>query len=213
MHEILTFLKSLHTPEGLQQLIVSGGALVLVAIIFAETGLLVGFFLPGDSLLVTAGVVAAKASHLPGLNIWVLNGILVLAAIIGDQVGFWLGTKCGPKIFTKDDSFFFKKRYAQEAHDFYLKHGGAAVIIARFMPILRTFVPFIAGVADMPYRRFVGFNIIGGILWVTSLLWIGYAVGQTPLADQLHHIILFVVVISILPLVIGFIKRFLKKSE
>jgi len=193
-------------------LISKGGVIVLVAIIFAETGLLIGFFLPGDSLLIAAGVVAAKSDHFY-LNIWFLTFALMAAAIIGDQVGFWLGTKTGPKIFNREDSLFFKKKYALEAHAFYEHHGGKAIILARFVPILRTFVPFIAGVAQMSYRKFVFFNILGGIFWIISLLWIGYFIGQTPLADKLHYIIVIVVAVSLLPIAIGVLKRFIQNSR
>ncbi|MDX6767023.1 MAG: VTT domain-containing protein [Candidatus Methylacidiphilales bacterium] len=203
------WLHSLYSTDGITQIILSGGVLVLVAIVFAETGLLAGFFLPGDSLLVTAGVIAASpaAQGQPLFNIWVLSLAVSAAAVIGDQVGFLLGRKTGQAIFQRADGRFFKRRYIQEAHDFYVRHGGKAVVAARFMPIMRTFVPFAAGVADMPYRRFVGFNVMGGVFWVFSMLWLGYFLGQTPLAKKLHHIILVVVVISVLPIVIGVARR------
>ncbi len=200
----------LYSPEGITEIIKTGGLVALIAIVFAETGLLVGFFLPGDSLLVTAGLLAAqvdKATGEPILNVWWVTVSLILAAIIGDQVGYWLGTKTGHAIFQREDSRFFKKKYALEAHEFYLRHGGKAIVLARFIPIFRTFVPFMAGVADMPYRNFVGFNIFGGVLWVVSMVWIGYGLGQTPLANQLHKIIIVVVLVSVLPIVIGSYKR------
>ncbi len=206
----LDLFKSLHSSEGLIQLITQGGFFILVAIIFAETGLLLGFFLPGDSLLVAAGVVAAQSDH-PLLNIWILNFSLIVAAFTGDQLGYWLGSITGPKIFQKEDSLFFKKKYACEAHAFYEEHGGKSVIIARFMPILRTFVPFIAGVAQMPRKRYVIFNLLGGALWVGSLLNLGYLLGKTPLVKQLHLIILVVITISMLPIAIGLVKRLMTK--
>src|SRR4029453_4901393 len=139
---------------------------------------------------------------------YTLNLSLMAAAVLGDQVGFWLGRKTGPKIFNKPDNRFFKKRYAVEAHEFYEKHGGKAIVFARFIPILRTFVPFIAGVADMSYRRFVSFNVIGGLSWVLTMTLLGYFLGKSPLGEKLHLIILIVIFISILPMLIGGAKRY-----
>ncbi|HKX12429.1 MAG TPA: VTT domain-containing protein [bacterium] len=214
MEEFLQFLSRLHSPEGIEALIRAGGLLVLIAIVFAETGLLAGFFLPGDSLLVTAGVLCSRSlsGGEPILNIWTTNLTLMAAAVIGDQVGFWLGRKTGHKIFNRPDNRFFKKKYILEAHAFYEKHGGKAIILARFVPILRTFVPFVAGVADMSYRRFVAFNIFGGIGWVFSMTMLGYFLGRSPLGEKLHLIIIVVIFISILPMVIGLLKRFLSKA-
>jgi membrane-associated protein len=215
MDSIIEFVKSLHSEEGIKQLVLSGGLIVLIGIIFAETGLLVGFFLPGDSLLITAGVIAAQKAGNgdPLLNIWTLNFALTAAAIIGDQVGFYLGRKTGNAIFSRPDSRFFKKKHAEAAHEFYVKHGGKAIVFARFVPIMRTFVPFIAGVAEMPYRNFVLWNIFGGIFWVTSLLWAGYALGLTPWARRLDKIIVIVIFISILPLIFGTVKAFLANRK
>jgi membrane-associated protein len=200
----------LYSPEGLETIIRNGGLLLLVAIVFAETGLLVGFFFPGDSLLVTAGVFSSTSfnGNEPVLNIVTLNLSLMAAAIIGDQVGFYLGRKTGPKIFNKPDSRFFKKKYALEAHEFYEKHGGKAIFLARFIPILRTFVPFIAGVADMNYRHFVVYNVVGGISWVFSMTMLGYFLGRSPWGEKLHLIILVVIFVSILPMIVGVMKRF-----
>lgn len=211
MVEFLEILKNLHTPEGLEALIRSGGLIALIAIVFAETGLLVGFFLPGDSLLVTAGVLCSRSlsGGEPILNIWIVNMTLMIAAVIGDQVGFLLGRKTGPKIFDKPDNRFFKKKYALEAHAFYEKHGGKAILLARFVPIMRTFVPFIAGVANMSYRKFFTYNIFGGIFWVLSMTMLGYFLGRSPWGEKLHLIILVVVFISILPMVFGIAKRLL----
>ena len=214
MDAIFQFLGNLHSPQGIEALIRSGGLMLLVFIVFAETGLLAGFFLPGDSLLVTAGLLCSRSlsGGEPILNIWLVNLALMAAAVIGDQVGFWLGRKTGPKIFNKPDNRFFKKKYALEAHAFYEKHGGKAIILARFVPILRTFVPFIAGVADMSYRRFVAFNVFGGIGWVLSMTTLGYFLGQSPLGEKLHLIILVVIFVSILPMAIGVLKRFFSKA-
>jgi membrane-associated protein len=202
MEQILEWVKSLHTDEGLQKLVLSGGMITLVIIVFAETGLLVGFFLPGDSLLITAGILTAKGlMGDPLSNVITLNLVLAVAAVVGDQVGFVLGRKTGHAIFSRPDSRLFKKKHAIAAHEFYLKQGAKAIVLARFVPIMRTFVPFIAGVAEMPYRNFVFWNIFGGILWVTSMLWIGYALGQTKYAEKLHQIIIIVIFVSFLPLI------------
>lgn len=201
LSELLEWVRQLHSDEGIRSLIAWGGLTILVAIVFAETGLLAGFFLPGDSLLVTAGVVCAGAfPGLPPLNIWLTNLLLVLAAVIGDQVGYVLGRRAGRAIYHRPDSRFFKKKYLYEAQELYATKGGSSLIIARFVPVMRTFVPFIAGVAHMPYRSFVFYNIVGGVLWVTVLLWVGYFLGQSPLVKQIHHVILLVIFVSVLPL-------------
>ncbi len=198
--ELINWLRTLHSDEGVRALIAWGGLSILIAIVFAETGLLAGFFLPGDSLLVTAGVVCAGAfPGLPPLNIWLTNLLLVLAAVIGDQVGYGLGKSAGRAIYKRPDTRFFKKKYLYEAQELYANKGGSSLIIARFVPVMRTFVPFIAGVAQMPYRSFVAYNVVGGVLWVTSLLWVGYLLGLSPLAEQAHRVILLVIVVSVLP--------------
>ncbi|MCE9624155.1 MAG: VTT domain-containing protein [Deltaproteobacteria bacterium] len=209
MKEFLDLLAHLHTPEGIENLIRTGGLLALIAIVFAETGLLIGFFLPGDSLLVTAGVLSSRSLNggAPILDLWKVNLVLMIAAVLGDQVGFFLGRKTGPKIFDKPDNRFFKKKYALEAHAFYERHGGKAIILARFVPIMRTFVPFIAGVADMSYKHFVTYNVFGGIGWVFSMTMLGYFLGRSPWGEKLHLIILVVVFISILPMAIGILRR------
>lgn len=215
MDAILENIKYLHSEEGIRTIVISGGLIALIAIIFAETGLLIGFFLPGDSLLITAGILAAQKSDQgdPLLNIGLMNLSLMIAAVVGDQVGFYLGRKTGIAIFNRPDSRFFKKKHAEAAHEFYMKHGGKAIVFARFVPIMRTFVPFIAGVAEMPYRQFVFWNIFGGILWVTSLLWAGYALGQTPWAQRLDRVIVIVIFVSILPLIFGSIKAWLASRK
>ena len=206
--DLFTWLRTLHSDEGVRALIAWGGLSILVAIVFAETGLLAGFFLPGDSLLVTAGVVCAGAfPGLPALDIWVTNVVLVLAAVIGDQVGYMLGTRAGRAIYNRPDSRFFKKKYLYEAQELYATKGGSSLIIARFVPVMRTFVPFIAGVAQMPYRSFVFYNVTGGVLWVTSLLWLGYLLGLSPLAEQAHRVIVLVILVSVLPLLWEVYKR------
>lgn len=208
---MLEWLQQLHSSQGIAEIIATGGMIALVGIIFAETGLLVGFFLPGDSLLITAGVLAnpANPNHIASLDVWTMNILLMIAAIVGDQLGFYLGHKVGDRIWERPDGRLYKRAHLKEAHDFYMKYGGPAVVAARYVPIMRTFVPFVAGVARMPYRNFVFWNIGGGILWITSLLWVGYYLGQTSLANRLDKLIVLVIFVSILPLALGAVKRFL----
>jgi membrane-associated protein len=198
----------LFSPEGLSESIRWGGTALLCAIVFVETGLLVGFFLPGDSLLVTAGFLAADVNN--GLNLGVLIVLLSIAAVVGDAVGFWIGAKAGPALFKRDDSFLFKKKHLTKAHEFYERYGGKTIIIARFIPIIRTFAPTVAGAAQMNYRKFAVYNVIGGVSWVTSMLVTGWVVrkslekvlGQDQVMRYLHIIIAIVIVLSIMPGVI-----------
>lgn len=139
-------------------------------IVFAETGLLVGFFLPGDSLLVTLGIVARTSEW----DIWTMMGVLIVAAVVGDTVGYWFGAKAGPGLFKRPDSRWFKREHLLTAKAFFDKHGGKTIILARFMPFLRTFVPVVAGAAKMNYRWFLTYNVVGGVLWISSMLLFGY---------------------------------------
>ena len=178
------------------------GYVGLTAIIFAETGLLVGFFLPGDSLLVTAGLLISQGFP---LKLVPLGLLLTAAAIVGDTVNYWFGHWTGPRIFTRDDSLLFKKKHVLRAQAFYDKHGGKTIILARFMPIIRTFAPLVAGVGKMPYRRFMFYNVFGGILWIWSMLLAGYYLGRlVPGIDKyLEIVILVVIFLSILPAIIS----------
>jgi len=193
-----------HQLYDVEGIIRWGGLLMLVVIIFAETGLMVGFFLPGDSLLVTAGVFSA-AGH---LELWTLLAAVTAAAIVGDQVGYWIGYRAGPLLFRREDSLLFKRRHLLRAHAFYERHGGKTIILARFMPIIRTFAPVVAGVGEMRYRRFVAFNVVGGFLWVWSMALLGFSLGHTiPDIDRhIHLLILVVVFLSILPGIIEFLR-------
>jgi len=195
------FLLDLATGRyALDDLIRWGGYLVLVAIVFTETGLLVGFFLPGDSLLITAGLVAGAG----GLDIWALNGLLIVAAIAGDSVGYAIGYRTGPRIFRREESRWFSRRHLIRTREFYERHGGKTIVLARFIPIIRTFAPVVAGVGQMEYRRFVFYNVFGGIGWVTSLTWAGYLLGRTiPNIDRhIHLVVAIVVVLSVLPIAV-----------
>ena len=175
----------------------------VTSIIFAETGLMLGFFLPGDSLLITAGVFAAKGD----LNIFLLLVLLFSAAFLGNIVGYLFGHKVGKRLFHKADSLLFKKEYVESAQAFYKKYGGKAIIIARFMPIIRTFAPIVAGIADMEFKTFVLFNLIGSILWAVGLTLIGYFLGQFIPDKYFEPIILAVVFISLLPAIYHALKN------
>ena len=193
--------------RDLPALVQWAGYVGLTAIIFTETGLLIGFFLPGDSLLVTAGLLASQPDF--GLNVYLLGILLSAAAIVGDQLGYVIGKATGPRIFTREDSIFFNRKHLVRAQHFYERHGGKTVIIARFMPIIRTFAPVVAGVGAMEYRRFVLYNVVGGILWVWSMLFTGYWLGRyVPGIDQhIEKVILIVIFLSILPGIIGWIRE------
>ncbi len=174
-----------------------GGYGILAAIIFAETGLMFGFFLPGDSLLVTAGLFAATGQ----LDFLMLNLILVPAAIIGDALGYFIGSRMGKTLYSRPDSFFFRRSHLLKAKAFYEKHGGKTIIMARFIPVVRTFAPVVAGVAEMPYLRFASFNIIGGLLWVVGLTSIGYGLGRVipNLEKYLYILVAIVILLSFTP--------------
>lgn len=182
------------------ELIRWGGYFVLVVIVFAETGLLAGFFLPGDSLLVTAGVISAVDGT---LNIWILNLLLCAAAILGDTTGYWIGHCLGPKIFSREDSFFFHKDHLVRTQKFYDKYGAKTIVIARFVPIVRTFAPTVAGVGQMRYTRFLAYNVIGGIGWVMSMTLAGYFLGRSipNIEKQIHWVIAIVIFLSFIPII------------
>jgi membrane-associated protein len=198
---LLDFLRTLTNPERLIHLlttVLTGwlGYALLFAVVFAETGLLVGFFLPGDSLMFTVGVVAGAGK----LNIVLVNIVLMAAAIIGDGVGYAIGRRTGPVIFNRPNSRFFRQDHLRRTKAFYEKHGGKTIIYARFVPIIRTFAPFVAGVAEMGYLRFLSFNVFGGIGWVLSLTTLGYALGNVPLVRRhFEKVILLIIFLSVLP--------------
>jgi membrane-associated protein len=171
--------------------------------VFAETGLLMGFFLPGDSLLFTVGVVAGAGR----LDIVLINIVLIAAAIIGDGVGYALGKRTGEAIFRRPDSRFFKQEYLRRTQEFYARHGGKTIIYARFVPIVRTFAPFVAGVAQMGYPRFLAFNVFGGIGWVVSLTTLGYTLGSVPLVRaHFEKVILTIILVSVSPIFIEYLR-------
>lgn len=174
------------------------GYLGILGIVFAESGVFFGFFLPGDSLLFTAGLLASQGF----LNIWMLLVFVPIAAILGDNFGYWFGSKVGPKIFTKEDSLFFHKHHIERTRAFYAKYGAKAIVLARFVPVVRTFVPVLAGVGQMPYRTFMKYNIIGGVFWGVGMLLLGFTLGSVvPNIDQyILPIVLVIIAISFMPI-------------
>jgi len=195
------FLVSILTGHySLDALIQWGGYLLLVSIVFAETGLLIGCFLPGDSLLITAGLLAA-AGH---LNIWWINGLLIAAAIIGDSVGYAIGARLGPRIFTREKSLLFNPQHVLRTRHFYERYGPKTIVIARFVPIIRTFAPVLAGVGMMEYRRFLTYNVLGGIGWVVSMSWAGYLLGQAVpnISRHMHVLVIVIIVLSCVPIAV-----------
>src|SRR6202790_2279532 len=182
---------------NVQGLIEWGGTLLVCVIVFIETGFFVGFFLPGDSLLVVGGVFAGAGN----LNLAKLLLLVPLCAIVGDQIGYWIGRQAGQALYRREDSFIFRKRHLEHAKQFYEKYGGKTVIMARFMPIVRTFFPPVAGAAMMPYGRYVGFDIAGGFLWVGSMILSGYFLGSVipDIGSRIHYVIAAVIFLSLLP--------------
>jgi membrane-associated protein len=199
-----TFFRNLYNVPELIRLV---GSIGLIVIVFAETGLMVGFFLPGDSLLTTAGIFAARGD----LNIVWLNISLTIAAIVGDATGYWIGRRAGKALYSRPNSFFFRRDHLIKTHEFYEKHGGKTIVIARFMPIVRTFAPVVAGAADMTYREFATYNIIGALLWVPSMTLTGYYLGLAfPDIDKhLHKLIALIIFVSLLPAGIAWLREYL----
>jgi membrane-associated protein len=193
-----------HFLFNVQGLIEWGGTLLVCAIVFIETGFFVGFFLPGDSLLVTAGVFAATGN----LNLAKLLVLVPVCAIVGDQIGYWIGRKAGQALYRREDSFVFHKRHLERAHKFYEKYGGKTVILARFVPIVRTFCPPVAGAAMMPYGRYFAFDVAGGILWVGSMILGGYFLGSIipNIGERIHYVIGAVILLSLLPAIISVLR-------
>jgi len=208
LHAVLEIWRSLTNPDQLIRLlsqVITGwlGYALLAGIVFAETGLLVGLFLPGDSLLFTVGVVAGSGQ----LDIVQICLLLTVASIAGDQSGYLLGHRTGPRIFSRRDSLVFKQEYVRRTQAFYGKHGGKTLIYAKFVPIVRTFAPFMAGVGKMSYRRFFSFNVFGGIGWVVSMTLAGYFLGEVPvIRKNFEKVVLGIVVLSVAPMVIHYLQ-------
>jgi membrane-associated protein len=215
IHLLLDFLRTLTTPERLIHLlstVLSGwlGYATLTGIVFAETGLLVGFVLPGDSLLFTIGVVAGAGQ----LNLAVIMLLLACACLLGDWCGYLLGRRAGPAIFNRPDSRFFKQEHLQRTQAFYEKHGGKTIIYAKFVPIIRTFAPFVAGVAKMHYPRFLSFDIFGATGWVFSMTILGYWLGEVALVRRhFEKFVLLIIFVSLLPVITHVLRaRFQRKT-
>ncbi len=208
LQESLHFIRSLTDPDQLIQLlstVLSGwvGYLALFAVVFAESGLLIGFFLPGDSLLFTIGIVSG-AGKLP---VGAMIAMLAFASILGDGIGFLLGSTLGYSLFNNTRSSIFRREYLDRTHAFYERHGGKTIIYAKFVPIIRTFAAFIAGVGKMHYSRFLTFNVVGAIGWVTSMVTLGYLLGNVPLIrHNFEKVVLLIIVVSLLPAILQVLK-------
>ena len=213
IQSLLEFLHTLTTPERLIHLlstVLTGwyGYAALCGIVFSETGLLVGFFLPGDSLLFTAGVVAGAGQ----LNIFAINVLLMISAVAGNATGYSLGRRAGPRVFNRPDSLLFKQEHLRKTRIFYEKHGGKTIVYAQFVPIIRTFAPFVAGIARMKYLRFASFNVFGAIGWVFSMTMLGYSLGSVPFVRRhFEKAIILVILLSLLPIVAEYAKSRLRK--
>jgi membrane-associated protein len=210
--QLITWVENFfRTVYNVPELIRIAGLLGLIVIVFAETGLMVGFFLPGDSLLITAGLFAFKGD----LNIWTLNIALVLAAIIGDATGYYIGRRTGQALYSRPNSLLFRREHLIKTHEFYEKHGGKTIIIARFMPIVRTFAPVVAGAAEMTYRNFAIYNIVGALLWVLSMTLTGYFLGAVvpDIEKQIHKVVAVVIFLSLLPPGIAWLKSKMQQKK
>ncbi len=208
LHGVLQFLHGLTNPDQLIRLlstVLSGwiGYAALFAVVFAESGLLIGFFLPGDSLLFTVGIVAGAGK----LSIGAIIAMLACASILGDGIGFFLGSTLGYSLFKKPNSKIFRREYLDRTHAFYERHGGKTIIYAKFVPIIRTFAAFIAGVAKMRYSRFLAFNVFGAVGWVTSMILLGYWLGNIPIIRQnFEKVVLLIIALSLLPAILHVVK-------
>jgi len=200
-----------HRIYDVEGLVHVGGIVGLTAIVFTETGLLVGFFLPGDSLLVTAGLFAARGD----LDVALLVGSLICAAVFGDTVGYNIGARTGPRLFSRPDSLLFNRKHLMTTKEFYERHGPFTIVIARFVPIIRTFAPVVAGIGAMEYRRFIAYNVVGGIGWVLAMVLGGYFLGQIVpnIHDHIHKVIVVVIVLSLLPAIIKVAKDKFKRQN
>ena len=195
--EVLEFFKELMNPRSI---IEYGGLILLLVVVFAETGLLIGFFLPGDSLLFLAGLLCRTNPELLNANIYELCGGLVAAGVLGNVVGYLFGLKVGPALFKRDDSLIFKKKYVEMTRSFYQRHGGKTLILGRFLPIIRTFAPILAGVIRIEFKTFMLYNIIGCVLWVGTLTVTGYLLGKI-VEPYVGYVVIFLIVITLIPII------------
>ena len=199
MHEVWEFLKELTNPESI---IRYGGIALLIFVIFAETGLMIGFFLPGDSLVFVAGLICGTEPALLNTNIILLASLLALAAIAGNITGYFFGKKVGPALFDKEDNLIFKKRYVDVTNSFYQRHGGKSLVLGRLLPIIRTFAPILAGVIKMEFRIFLLHTIVGAILWIGSLSVLGYYLGRIAwVKENLEWIVVGLIIVTTIPII------------
>lgn len=206
---MIEFLKQLTDP---QSIIAYGGLALLLFVVFAETGLLIGFFLPGDSLIFIAGMICVSKPELLGVNLPVLIASLCVAAIVGNIVGFWFGYKVGPPLFERKDSLIFKKRYLEVTRKFYDKNGGKTLIIGRFLPIIRTFAPILAGVVKIEFKKFMLYNVIGAVAWIGTLCSIGYYLGTYVwVQNNIGYIVIGLIIITTIPVLTTFLRE--RKSK
>ena len=207
------FWEHLRTLTDAQSIISSGGFYLLLIVVFAETGLFFGFFLPGDYLLFLAGILSAAGIIQVPIYILVLS--LIGAGILGNYAGYWFGYRTGPVLFSRNDSFFFKKRYIAVAEEFYAKYGGMALILGRFFPIVRTFAPIFAGVVKVDIKKFTLYNIVGSVAWVTTLTLAGYFLGRRfpQLKDYLQYIVLGLIIVTTVPLIVAFVRKTFTKPN
>lgn len=208
------FWEHLQNLTDAQSIISKGGFYLLLIVIFAETGLFFGFFLPGDYLLVLAGLLCA--THILDVDIFVLLGSLIVAGVLGNYAGYWFGYRTGPVLFKRNESLFFKKRYVSMAQEFYAKHGGMALVLGRFFPIIRTFAPIFAGVVKVDIKKFTIFNIIGSTTWVSTLTLAGFFLGRKypdEIKFYLKYVILGLILITSIPLLIAYVKKAFKTES
>jgi membrane-associated protein len=200
MHDLIALFHKIYDVQGI---VTWGGLAALTFIIFAETGLLVGFFLPGDSLLVTAGIycTSIEDGKPPLLSLPLVLVATIVAAIVGDTVGYWIGAKSGPALFRREQSLLFSRKHLLRTKDFYERHGGKTIIIGRFLPFVRTFAPVVAGIGQMNYRRFLSFNVFGGAGWVVSMTMIGFSLSKVfpHLNKQIDKVIIVIIAVSLIP--------------
>jgi len=205
----------LHVDRHLEEIVASCGGWsygILFLVVFVETGVVVMPFLPGDSLLFATGAICALPAA--GLNVHLMAGLLLVAAFLGDTANYWIGRRLGPAVFKREDSVWLRKKHLDRAHEFFEQYGGRAVILARFVPFVRTFVPFVAGVGAMSYRRFLAYNLVGGVVWIYSFLYLGYFFGNLPAVKKnFGLVILGIIFLSILPMVFEVVRAWLKQRK
>ncbi len=210
MQEYIEQFTQLFIPENLIKL---GGLSLVLFIVFAETGLFIGFFLPGDSLLFTAGILCS--THVLDVNIWTLMLGLNIAAILGNITGYYFGRRIGPKLFTREDSFIFKKRYVLITQAFYERHGGKALIIGRFLPIIRTFAPILSGVIELKFKSFLFFSVVGSVLWTSAMTLSAYYLARAipGLENHIGLVVLVLIVLTAIPVIMTYIKEMKRHKE